>query len=116
MKNNSNKASNKNSNAKVNTGTRYDEAMRAKICAFLKTHTNQETKKEFGCSAHFAGKLRAEAKIPHVARVGQAKAAAKAATPAKGKGKAKGAAAKAVAAVKATSKAKKTSNVDASVL
>lgn len=94
------KSATKSTSSKVTTGTRYDEAMRAKICTFLKTHTNQAAKKEFGCSAHFAGKLRAEAKIPHVAVVAVAK-------PVAAKGKTKGgAAAKAIAAIKGSKKGK----------
>lgn len=44
------------------TARRYDEAARAEITAFLAAgNTNNAAKAEFGCSAHFAGKLRSAA-------------------------------------------------------
>jgi hypothetical protein len=44
---------------------RYDEDAIKKIVAFMKTgKTNEETKAKFGCSAHFAGDVRAKHKVP----------------------------------------------------
>jgi hypothetical protein len=42
---------------------RYDDAKVKAIAAFLKTGTNQAAKAKFGCSAHYAGKLRKKLKI-----------------------------------------------------
>lgn len=60
MKNNT---SSKSRKSKVDTSVRYDEAQRKAICAYMKTHTNADTKRKFGCSAHWCGALRREAKI-----------------------------------------------------
>lgn len=47
------------------TAVRYDEKAIARIVSFLKKgHSNVEAKAEFGCSAHFAGRIRAKFKIP----------------------------------------------------
>lgn len=52
-------------NTEKPTARRYDEAARAKIVAFIKSgKTNQEAKAKFGCTAHFAAKLRKEAGLP----------------------------------------------------
>lgn len=53
-------------NSKKNTtfGKRYSEAEIKQMTAYCKGHTNQEVKAKFGCSAHYAGKLRKKAKIP----------------------------------------------------
>jgi hypothetical protein len=59
------KAKSKNSNA----GVRYDEDQIKSIVAFLRGHSNKETKGKFGCSAHYAGKLRAKFKVPGVTAV-----------------------------------------------
>ncbi len=48
---------------------RYDEAQIKKIAAFLRDgHTNMEAKVKFGCSAHYAGDVRAKFKIPFPAK------------------------------------------------
>ena len=66
------------------TSRRYDEATRKKITAFLKTgKSNREAKAEFGCTAHFAAKLREEAGIPPTAKAVKAKAPAAKAVKAK---------------------------------
>jgi hypothetical protein len=69
------KANNKSSKKPVKKSVigapRYDDAKIKKMVAFLKGHTNQEVKEEFGCSAHYAGKLRKKHKIalPESSRV-----------------------------------------------
>lgn len=50
--------------AKKTAAVRYDDATVKKIAVFLKNHSNQAAKKEFGCSAHFAGRVRDDHKIP----------------------------------------------------
>lgn len=55
----------KKSTKKAFGAKRYDEDTVKKIVAFLKAgNTNTETKAKFGCSAHFAGDIRAKFKIP----------------------------------------------------
>ena len=57
------------------TARRYDDAARTKIVDFLKTgKTNLEAKAKFGCTAHFAAKLREEAGIAPTAKAPKAKA------------------------------------------
>ena len=54
------------------TARRYDDAARTKIVDFLKTgKTNREAKEKFGCTAHFAAKLREEAGIAPTAKAGK---------------------------------------------
>lgn len=74
--------------AKKSNAVRYDEAARKKIGKFIETHTNADAKKEFGCTAHFAGALRKELKIDPV---GSTKRQTISKTLGKGKGKAKAA-------------------------
>lgn len=55
----------KKSTKKAFGAKRYDEDTVKKIVAFLKAgNTNTETKAKFGCSAHFAGDIRAKFKVP----------------------------------------------------
>lgn len=53
----------KDKKKKQNTAVRYDKAARKKIGKFLESHSNADAKKEFGCTAHFAGALRKQLKI-----------------------------------------------------
>jgi len=59
---------------------RYDEKTINSIIAFLKKgKTNVEAKKQFGCTAHYAGKLRKKAKLKAAPAPKKAKSAKKSA-------------------------------------
>jgi hypothetical protein len=49
---------------KPNTAVRYDDPVKKKIASYLREgNSNQAAKRKFGCSAHWAGRLRDELKI-----------------------------------------------------